>query len=398
MSTITQEISAEEIVRRAHDLVPALAERAQECEALRRMPDATIEAFRQGGLFRMVQPAQWGGLELPLGTVIDAVGEVGRGCGSSAWCLTILAVHNWFIGLFPQQAQADVFADHPEAILAAVFYPGGTATPVDDGFRLSGRWSFASGCDHGDWIALGAHVQSDDSDDMPDMRSFLVPRSDFAIIDDWHVAGLRGTGSKSVTVSDVFVPAHRVLPMMAAAMGVAPGSAVNTAPLYRLPFGGVLALVLAAPALGIAQGALETFRERARSRVRAYALSDASEAHNTLIQMRLAEATCEIDAAHLLVQREVTEMTRRTEAGEETPLEVRARFRLSAAYATELCKRAVNRLYAAAGGGAVYDTSPLQRAVRDLGTIGAHVALSLDGAGECYGAVDLGLPPTSMLI
>lgn len=399
MTTMTAAPTTEEILARATELVPVLAERALECETLRRLPDATVEDFRNAGLFRIVQPARWGGYELPLCTMLDAVAIVGRACGSSAWCLTVLAVHNWFIGLFPDEAQADVFGDDPDAILAAVFYSGGTVTPVDGGFRLTGRWSFASGCDHGDWIALGANVQSDADETVPDVRSVLVPRADFTIVDDWHVSGLRGTGSKTVVVDDVFVPEHRLLSLPAAIMGCAPGAEVNTAPLYRMPFASTLALALAAPSVGIARGALDLFREQAKGRVRAYtAANNATAAQNSLVQLRLAESTCEVDAAELIMRRDADELAYRIEAGEEISLELRARARVSTAYALELSRRAVSRILATAGGRAIYDTNPLQRAMRDLDTMGAHVALSFDSAAEQFGAVDLGLPPTTLLI
>jgi 3-hydroxy-9,10-secoandrosta-1,3,5(10)-triene-9,17-dione monooxygenase len=199
----------EAYLERVRALLPVLRERAADAEKLRRLPDETFADFQQAGLFRALQPRRYGGYELDPAPFYQAVMEVGAVCGSSAWILGVIGVHNWHIAIFPPQAQEDVWGKDTGIQLSTSLAPTGTVQRVDGGFRLSGRWSFSSGCDFCQWAVLGGLAPSAELGQLPDARVFLVPRIDYAIDDNWRVMGLCATGSKDIVVDDAFVPEYR---------------------------------------------------------------------------------------------------------------------------------------------------------------------------------------------
>ena len=191
--------------------MPVLRERAPRAEELRRIPDDTINDLHASGLFRMLQPRRVGGSELSYEAIVERTAIIGRGCGSTAWVLANLANHHWMLALWPRDAQNEIWGESADALVgSALMFPAGHAERDGHGYRLSGHWKFSSGIDACDWCMLGGIVASAEGE-MPEYHVFLVPKDDYQIIDTWHVAGLRGTGSKDVEVKEVFVPAHRAL-------------------------------------------------------------------------------------------------------------------------------------------------------------------------------------------
>jgi len=390
-----QLVTSGELVQRTRDLAPVLRRRAEQAETLRRLPDETVQDFREAGLFRIVQPARFGGYEMDMSTLVDVAREAGRGCGSSGWCLSLLAAHNWLITLFDEDAQQEVFGNHPDALIATSLAPQGKAVSVPGGYQLNGRWQFSSGCDHAHWIAVGGSVEPGSPTAQPEARIFLLPVEDIRIDDTWFVVGLRGTGSKDIVVEDVFVPARRTFSFVDAEAGTTPGAGTHTAPLYQLTFTAMLSMAVAGPALGIGLSALDTYQDWMRSRVAIF--SGAKMTQQAPVQIRLAEATAEIDAAQFLVQRDCADMMRTVTGGERLSLRQRVRYRWDGAYAITLCTRAVDRLFAASGGHALYDHHPLRRAFGDLHAMSAHIIANLDLAGELFGRVALGLEPNGLI-
>jgi 3-hydroxy-9,10-secoandrosta-1,3,5(10)-triene-9,17-dione monooxygenase len=376
---------------RARALLPALRERAPYAEQLRRLPDETFKDFQEAGLFRGLQPRRYGGYELDPGTFYQAVMDIGTVCGSSAWILGVVGVHNWHLALFHPQAQEDVWGEDTSIQMSTSLAPTGTVERVDGGFRLRGRWSFSSGCDFCQWAVLGSIVPPLNEGAPPDARTFLVPRRDYAIEDTWHVMGLCGTGSKDLVVEDAFVPEYRTHSYQDMFYLRNPGAAVNDAPLYRLPFGIVFPYCLTAPAIGVALGALHTFREQTKTRVSPRDQSRVAE--DPFIQFRLAEAAAEVDAARERLLSTFAEMMCLVRAGEEIPLAQRARYRWGAAKATDWCVRAVDRLFEASGGRAVFLNNPIQRAWRDVHAIRAHAGNNPEMAAAVFGRSEFGLPP-----
>ncbi len=390
-------ISREALLERAQNLLPVLRERAPHAEELRRLPEETEKDFHETGLFRMVQPARVGGAELDYGILVDIGAMVGRACGSSAWNLINLGCHHWMLGMFPPKVQDEIWNENPDALIASSFiFPAGRATPAKGGYLVSGRWPFSSGVDSAGWNMLAGMVQTGDAATPPEHRLFMLPRSEYEIIDTWHAAGLRGTGSNDVEAEEVFVPEHRTLAASDMRGGTSPGSAVNPGPLYRLPLFAVFPYVLSGAALGVAQGAWEGHVKVLRNRVSHYTGARISDFQ--AVQIKLAEAKSSIDAAETIMRQDCADAMRIAEAGDVPDMETKARFRRNGAFSVNLCTRAVDIVFGLAGGGGLYETSPAQRAFRDAHAIGAHIAFNTDAAGTTYGRVALGLPPDNPLL
>lgn len=379
---------------RARALLPELRKRAPAAEQERRLPEATYRAFQDTSLLRGMQPARYGGAEVDPGVFYQAGIEVASACASSGWFLTVVGVHNWQLGLFPPQAQDDVWSQDPSIQISSALSPTGNVERVEGGFRLHGRWSFSSGCDWCQWVVLGGLVPSTEPNTPPEMRSFLVPRRDYVIEDTWQVIGLCATGSKDIVIADAFVPEYRSLSYTDTFHLRHPGTAVNPHPLFRLPFGIIFPYALVAPAIGVAQGALAHFREATRTRVNAR--DGVRVAEDPFVQMRLAEAASEVEAARSSLLSNCDAMMRLARAGEPIPLEDRARYRWEAARATARCVQAVDLLFEASGGRAIFLDNPIQRAWRDVHAIRAHAGNNPDRPALIFGRSELGLPPQDL--
>jgi 3-hydroxy-9,10-secoandrosta-1,3,5(10)-triene-9,17-dione monooxygenase len=344
-----------------------------------------MKELREAGLLRALQPRRFGGFELDAWTFYQAVIEIAAACASTGWVLGVVGVHNWQLGLFAEQAQRDVWGDDSSVQISSSYAPTGQVEPVAGGFRLSGRWSFSSGCDHCDWVFLGGMVPAEGP--IPDMRTFLLPRGDYAIDDTWHVAGLCGTGSKDIVVEGAFVPEHRTHRFLDGYTLSSPGQAVNPGPLYRLSFGAVFASAIAVPAIGAARGALDLFLAQTRSRVSS--LGGAKSAEDPAVQARIADAAAEIDAAQAALERDWSELQAHAERGDGIPLRPRVRCRADAARAVARSIGAVDRLFEASGGRAIFLGNPMQRVFRDVHAMRAHAFNNPDVTARLLGRFEL---------
>ena len=378
-----------ELKRRAEALVPVLKSRATATEQLRRIPDETIKDFHRTGLFRAFQPRRVGGSEAPYRAMVELGAIAARGCGSSGWILTNLASHHWMLGMWPKAAQDELWRD-PDVLIGSAFaFPSGRAVKEKDGYRLKGRWPFSSGVDACTWNMIGALVE--DNGKIAESRVFLVPAQDYTIIDNWHAAGLAGTGSKDVEITGALVPAHRTVAIQEIAGGPSPGSAANPGPLYRLPTFSLFPFILSGIALGLAQAALEEFTGAMKKRVATYTGRQLAEL--ATLQLRIGEAAALTDAAETVMLADCDEATRLAEAGQDAPPMTRVRWRRDGAYTAQMCVKAVDLLFTGAGGGAIYLSHPLQRIWRDAHAAAAHYLVGWDMAGTLYGRMALGLPP-----
>ncbi len=234
---MNQDLMRQQLRQRARELVPVLRERAEQAAQMGRLPEETIADFHEAGFFRILQPARWQGLELEPKDFFEVQMILAEGCMSSAWVLGVVAIHNWQLALFDDRAAQDVWGQDTSVLISSSYMPVGKVERVEGGFRLSGRWGFSSGSKHCQWAFLGAMVPPAEPGGAPDYRTFLVPRADYQIIDNWNVMGLEATGSHDVLVEDAFVPEYRTHRAVDGFMQDSPGNAVNTSPLYRLPFG-----------------------------------------------------------------------------------------------------------------------------------------------------------------
>jgi 3-hydroxy-9,10-secoandrosta-1,3,5(10)-triene-9,17-dione monooxygenase len=378
----------DEILERARAMVPTLRDKALQTERDRTIPPETHRAFQQAGFYKLFQPKRYGGYEMPIGMLVEVGGELGRGCGASAWIFTNLATQNWIIGMHRPEAQDDVWADNPDALCASSFpVQGGTGRYVDGGIVLNGMWSFASGIDFVDWENLQVFIPKENGP--PDHRFVLVPKSDFTIVDDWFVSGLSGTGSKSIVFEDVFVPEHRVLNTQLIGGGPSPGSAVNPGPLYKVPPFSVGTKVFSGVALGLARGAFDTIVEEMSSRV---SVGRVKMSELVTVQTRVAEASAEIDAAAALLLKDCDDAMAFGERGERPELLQRARWRLNNAFAGQLCLRAIERLHPLIGARGLRNDNLFLLAWRDIHAAVSQITMAWDIQAVNAGRVQFGLP------
>jgi alkylation response protein AidB-like acyl-CoA dehydrogenase len=387
--------SLESIYAAAEALVPTLRERARQTELDRRVSDATTDLARKAGLFKLMQPARYGGYEYGFGPFTEVNRITGRGCGSTSWCFSLGMVHQWLLALFPHEAQEDVWRDDRDAMTAVSYAPAGTLRVCEGGWMATGKWSWLSNVDNAQWVILGCFLPAVGGD-KPTGGFILVPQAAYTIVDDWHAVGLAGTGSKSIElIGEQFVPAHRHLTFAQASGGAAPGTRVNTNPIFRVPFLASVPLCLATPALGIVEGALEQFVDWVSGRSTRGAVAGGGNrmAEFAQVQSRVAEAAACLDAAHLLVRRDIEDVEGRVAAGSAVDPAARLRNRRDHAFCARLATQAADALFQATGGAGLMLDSPIQRAWRDAHAIARHVSLNWDAVSTMYGQHRLGLEP-----
>ncbi|MDF3340712.1 flavin-dependent monooxygenase [Mycolicibacterium septicum] len=377
------------------ELLPLLRERAQETEDLRKLPDANVKALEDIGFFTLLQPEQWGGLQCDPTVYCEAVRRLASACGSTGWVAGVLAVHNWHLALFDQQAQDDVWGDDPAARVSSSYAPMGAAQAVDGGYLVSGSWQWSSGSAHATWAFVGGPVIKDGRP--VDFGSFLIPISDYTIDDVWNVVGLRGTGSNTVVVKDAFVPKHRFLSYKAMNDGTAGGYQTNTAPVYKMPWGTIHPTTISTPIVGMAYGAYDAHVEHQGKRVRA-AFAGEKAKDDPFAKIRIAEAASDIDAAWRQLSGNVAEEYALLVAGEEIPFELRARARRDQVRATGRAIASIDRLFEASGATALSNDAPVQRFWRDAHAGRVHAANDPERAYLIFGNNEFGLPPADTMV
>ncbi|GIH66266.1 3-hydroxy-9,10-secoandrosta-1,3,5(10)-triene-9,17-dione monooxygenase oxygenase subunit [Microbispora siamensis] len=385
-----------EVLDAVRALLPKIAERARSTDEDRRVPAESIRELVQAGVFRMLQPKRYGGVESDPVSFYEVVREISAVCGSTGWTVAVLGVHPWQLALFDEAAQDEVWGSDPDALISSSYAPVGRLVPTEGGYRLSGRWRFSSGCEHASWAMVGGLVLGDQGKPV-DFMTVLVPRSDYLIADVWDVIGLRGTGSNDIIVEDAFVPAHRVMRNYEMAQLRGPGQKVNTGPLYRIPFGTVFTTTITAPVIGMAVGCYRSYVTAMRDRVR-LSLGGGRFAEDQFAQVAVARAASEIDAAILQTDRNVREMYEHAVRGETIPVELRLRVRRDQVRATERALEAIDILFKTAGGNSLSRGNPIERAWRDAHAGSVHVANDVERALAMYGKGEFGLAVEDNLI
>ena len=380
-----------ELVARARALTPLLASHAAEAERIRKPVDAVIRALEEAEIFKLMVPRCYGGLELDLDTFFEVGTALGEGDASMAWVANFYVEHNWILCQFPAAFQQELFATRSYVLAPAMLAPGGRVTRERDGYRLNGRWQWGSGIMHGDWVIPAALEVTPDG--KPDPRWFALPVSQVKVEDTWYVDGMVGTGSNDVVIEDVFVPAERSVSIIEMGSGHAPGSQLHDGPLYHTPMLPILTLAAAMPALGQAKSTVRLFREYLTQRI--LLASGTKQAEKPAAQVRLARAEVEVCEAELLMRHTVEDVcTRRNTA----TMADRARWASQLAIAGHRCRQVIQTVCEASGAHAHFQSSPLQRAWRDVNTLSCHTVFDLDGRLEAFGRMLLGLDPGPVLL
>lgn len=384
------------LIQRARDMQPVLRERAAHTEALRMVAPETIADFQRAGFFKMFQSSYWGGYASHPTAIFTVQELLAQACPSSAWIMGVVGVHNWQLAHFSKRAQEDVWGKDPTVLASSSYAPTGTVEAVDGGVVLRGRWFYSSGIDHVDWVLLGGNVPVDGAP-MPDYRTFLVPKRDFKIVDDWHVLGLKGTGSKSLEIKEAFVPNYRHLSMLESQMFDTPGIREGTAdaPLFRVPFPTIFGACITTPALGAAQGMLDLYVAMTRQATSLY--SGSRWADEQVTQIRIAESEAEIRAARLQLAANFDQIMDALANGAELSLTERARFRYDHCNLVDLAHKAADRLFVASGARSLMTNQPLQRLFLDIQGARVHAINNRTKWGATYGQSQLGLQGTDIL-
>jgi 4-hydroxyphenylacetate 3-monooxygenase len=372
-----------------------IAARAEACEDARIVPIENMNALRDAGFLGGFKPAQYGGLEAPPGEMFQAASDIATVCASTAWVAQLMAVHSHAIAYYDPRLQEEIWGVERDALIGSSVAPVGKVVPVEGGYRLSGRYGWSSGCDHASWLLLGGYVAGQE----PGQRLhalFVVPRGDYTIVDTWYAAALKGTGSKDIIVDDIFVPDYRVETMMALGTGTARGFGTHKGDLFTLPFQSIFASGFSAVAYGIARAALDHYRVRLEGRVRAY--TGAQVAASPPAFMHLAHSHHEISAARAILENEWRAFGEQAKSRQQADPDTVIRWRTVLPYVTKLCVSAVDRLMAASGGGAILQSSPLQRCFRDVHGAAAHAVCDYDIALQILGRHLIGAEPDPNLL
>ncbi len=389
---MTDRISITEYHDRIASLTPDLRERAGEAEKERRLSQQTIDELVAAGLYRAYLPARFGGPELFMAEVLPLITQIARACPATAWVLAIMQMHTWLTGLYPQQAQDEVFKDDSDTLVCGVLQPRGMAKRVGGGYELrEAQWPYSSGCDFARWAQVGGLVHQDDGP--PEMRVFLLPRGEYDIIDDWHVTGLRGSGSKSLATGGAFVPEHRTIRFADAITGEL---SKGRSALYRSSILPILCINPAIPIIGAACTAIEVFIDHIENRNLPFSIQkqvDSAQAHQIF-----GEAMMQTGSAELMLERGTAMVRDTAEAGELMPLVERNRIRAYSSGAVRQCVAATEALFLASGGTALQETHPLQQLNRDAKAMALHAALAHENNLELWGASRLGKPLNSEFV
>jgi 3-hydroxy-9,10-secoandrosta-1,3,5(10)-triene-9,17-dione monooxygenase len=395
--SVDQVTGPDQVLAAVADLQPMFRQRAQEAEDQRSVPAESVKALAETGFFRLLQPARFGGLEASPLSFYKAVRLIASACGSTGWVASVVGVHPWQLALFPPRAQEDVWGTDPATRMSSSYAPTGKAKLADGGYRLDGRWSFSSGCDHASWVLLGGIVTNDEGQPV-DFCTFLLPSTDYRIDDVWDTVGLRGTGSNDIVVENAFVPKYRALSFSDVTRCKCPGHEVNDAALYRIPFGSIFSYAITTPIIGMATGAYDAYVDYQKERVRAsYVGQKAKE--DPYGQVRVAEAAALIDNTWLALERNMTELMGHVRRGERLPLPLRLRVRRDQVLGTGQAIRAVDLLFENSGGRALRMGTPIQRFWRDAHAGRVHAINDPERALSMFGRGEFGLevPPDAML-
>jgi 3-hydroxy-9,10-secoandrosta-1,3,5(10)-triene-9,17-dione monooxygenase len=375
-----------ELIGRARELAPVLAERAQRTEDNRALLDETLSDFIAADILPVLAPKIYGGHELGPDAMAGVAQVLSAACPSSGWVSVFYMGASWRTQFFSERAQKEVFADKNYCLGAGQASPVREAVKVSGGYEITGQTGWSSGSPHAEWFMFTGAVPRDG--EPPEPRWFLVPRSDVEVLDTWYTTGMRGTGSNDVRVEGVYVPEHRSVPFASALIGQAPGQQVHPNPMYRLPAVPFLLTEVTPVVVGQLRGAVTAFADRTRERHGT--ISGARAADGQVAQQRLGRAIAAADAAETLLDAYLRRlMTHREDRYE---LADRASMKLKVAQIVDLCRTAMNDMVRGIGGDGFREHSPLQRYFRDINLLALHAFLDIDTAAESTGRLELGLP------
>ncbi|MGY1820994.1 acyl-CoA dehydrogenase family protein [Geodermatophilus sp. SYSU D00079] len=381
-----------EVQERVEEIADYLESHAAEAEQEGRLPAETADKLREAGVIRMLQPKDYGGFESTPDEFFAAVMAVGARNPAAGWVSGVVGVHPWQLGQFPVKLQDELWGQDPDTWIASPYAPMGRAKPVEGGFEFTGRWPFSSGTDNCDWIILGGLLTDQDGNIAnPTPRHFVLPREDYTIHhDSWDVVGLRGTGSKDVSVHGAFVPEYRVGLLEKFDHGVQAREVGRENPLYTIPFGSIFPAAINAGTLGMAEGALAAFVNYTRNRKTVHGAATSTDPAQL---SALGEASADIAASRVHFLDDWKRVMDVVERGETLSDEFRLELRRNGVRAVRRAVDAVDRLFAHSGGGSLRLSQPMQRFWRDCHAGLVHICNVADPVYQAFGLKTFGHEP-----
>lgn len=377
-------------------IVPKLRERAGKAEAARRIPEETVNELRDMGAFRAVVPKRYGGMELPYPYIPQVFRILGRGCSSTGWAMGFLVFHNAQFGHFPLEAQEEVWGTRPGYTMApGQVVPSGTAKQVKGGFEVSGRWGYATGINHGDWMLFSTLTEMQDGSKQ--VRRFYAPVTSFDVLDTWDTVSMKATGSHDVTLDKEFIPEHRSIPADDMRNFNSVGLGHNAGPLWKMPLVSYMVLGGVGPFIGAAEALLEIVTDVMKVKVGAYT----GERQQGLMsqQMRIGRMAMDLDTVVRFWEGHTEDLWEEVKSGKEISLERRQEITAVAGHVGAKCYEIVNELAGAVGTRSYFSDSPIQRFHRDMASLSTHAMFEHDRLTNTYGSLRLGmeLPQKAMV-
>ena len=382
-------VGYDEALERARALIPFLRQHGANNDKATKLVAEVMGALHENGLLRYIQPKVWGGMELDFVAYFDVPEMLGRGDASTAWVVANLASHHRGLALWPKQTQEEIWGNSPDTLIASgIAFMQGAGRKVDGGIELSGKWGFSSGVDHSEWEQLACIVK--DADGKPiDWMMCQMPRPQFEVIDDWQTLGMRGTGSRTVTCKNVFVPEHRALSMhVADPAHEYPGLRVHTNSMFKVPTASLGGHCIAGAMTGNAQAALDITTDMVKQRSTHY--TGATMRDFQAVQIRIATAGAKIDAVRVWLRNDCLEAHNVYRAGGTLDMETKLRYKRNCAMGIKLLTEAVDTLYEMSGAAGIYDSSAMQRIYRDQHAAAGHISFSTDAQLSPWGLIALG--------
>lgn len=387
----------EKLLQDLQVLVPSLRERGQAAEEAGCIPEETIDDLKRIDAFKAVVPKAYGGMEVDFPIIPQIFRILGQGCTSTAWCMGFLIYHNYQFGHYNKKAQDEAFGGRGYTMAAGQVMPSGEAKRVDGGFILNGRWGYATGILHCDYMVLSAPVSSEDGNEKPELYRFYVPVEDFEILDSWHVSAMRATGSHDVTLTDVFVPEHRGISVEGLRERTSPGMQINTGPLWQIPLLTYMVFGAVGPMVGAAEALFEMVSEILKTKVGAYS---GDQQQGLMSQrIRLARLKMELEATTGLFEKKAEDVWDLVQRGKVMARDQRSEMRMVISHIAKKCHEIVDELAHAAGSRGTFLDSPVQRFHRDANALATHAIYEYDHVGNIYGGTLLGVdPPANAMI
>lgn len=372
--------------------------RAKETEQIRRIPEATMHELKEAGVFKMLRPAMYGGLEVTMQTYSEIIVELSKACASTGWIASLCAIREMMVAeSFNEQAHAEIFSSDPDDVLfAGVYEPRHCVVKKVDGgyFVEEGHWMFCSGSLHATWGYFGMYLKDEDGN-ITEQLLMTVPFSELTIEDDWHTLGLRGTGSNAVHMHDVFIPDHRCTSFVDVLNGDFKSPHLRDIPLFSAALFPSLILSLGLPGLGVVKELLANFNQslpyRTAQHMGVKMIKEAASTHKLL-----ADATLKVETAELYFMNVAKQIDAWAAKKQIMPKELRLKTLADIGYSNELLNEAVQAILAASGSGFVYDASPMQRLLRDFMTPHSHRSLSPVITRENFGRQLVGMEPNAI--